>query len=222
MTTIKDIDEDIRAHHLLKHPFYAAWSKGEVPLPTLADYARQYYHFESNFPRFVGATYSRLTDAAHRRVLLENLVDEEGRSPTHPELWMDFAASVGATKQSVRSARPTPATQHLLDVYDRATLRGSAASGLGALYAYESIFPEVAAEKSRGLRSHYGIRSKAAHEFFRVHTFADMAHSDAERQVMRSLIRASPEAALTMRSEARRSMRGWWSFLDSFGVAPSP
>lgn len=88
------------------------------------------------------------------------------------------------------------------------------------MYAYESIFPEVAAEKSRGLRSHYGIRSKAAHEFFRVHSVADVAHSAAERRVMGTLIRESPEAALTMRAEARRSMRGWWSFLDSFGVAP--
>jgi pyrroloquinoline-quinone synthase len=220
VTTIEEIDEDIRARHLLKHPFYTAWSRGEIPLATLADYARQYYQFESNFPRYVAATYSRLSDPAQRRVLLDNLVDEEGRSPTHPELWVDFAQAVGASARSVRSALPGPATQHLLDVYERATLQGSAASGLGALYAYESIFPEVAAEKSRGLRSHYGIRSKAAHEFFRVHSFADVAHSAAERRVMQNLIRESPEAALTMRSEARRSMRGWWSFLDSFGVAP--
>jgi pyrroloquinoline-quinone synthase len=220
VTTIHEIDADIRARHLLKHPFYSAWSRGEIPLSTLAEYARQYYQFESNFPRYVGATYAQLTDPSQRRVLLENLMDEEGRPPTHPELWLDFAASVGASSRSVQAARPSESMQHLLNVYERATLKGTAPSGLGALYAYESIFPEVAAEKSRGLRDHYSIRSRAAHEFFRVHSFADMAHSAAERRVMQSLMRQSPEAGIVMRGEARRSMRAWWSFLDSFGIAP--
>jgi pyrroloquinoline-quinone synthase len=216
VTTLREIDQEIRARHLLKHPFYQSWAKGEVPLETLADYARQYYAFESNFPRFVAGAYSRLTDPRQRRVLLENLVDEEGRSPTHPELWLDFARSVGASPQSVTGAQRSPATQRLLDVYESASVKGSAARGLGALYAYESIFPEVAAEKSRGLREQYGIRSKAAHEFFRVHTSADVEHSQAERRVMSELARVSPEAALQMRTEARRSMRAWWGFLDSF------
>jgi pyrroloquinoline-quinone synthase len=101
MTTVANLDHLIRERHLLKHPFYLAWTKGEVAESTLRNYAGQYYQFESNFPRYVAATYSRLEDPASRRVLLENLIDEEGRSPPHPELWVDFGRGLGMTAKSV-------------------------------------------------------------------------------------------------------------------------
>ncbi len=218
VTTVARLDRMIRSRHLLKHPFYTAWSKGEVPLPTLRRYAEQYYQFEANFPRYVAATYARLRDPRLRRTLLENLVDEEGRSPTHPELWLDFAAAIGQPPSAVRRARPAPATRRLLTTYERATLGGSVARGLGALYAYESIFPEVAAEKSRGLREAYGIVDPRAHEFFRVHTVADVEHSRAERAIMRSVLRNDPSAGPPMERDCRRSLGAWWRFLDAFPV----
>jgi pyrroloquinoline-quinone synthase len=216
VTTVASLDRMIRERHLLKHPFYTAWSKGEVPLSTLGQYAEQYYQFESNFPRYVAATYARIPEPRLRRTLLENLVDEEGRSPTHPELWLDFARSVGRTANAVARARPRPATRQLLRTYSDATLGGSAAAGLGALYAYESIFPEVAAEKSRGLREQYGITDPRAHEFFRVHTTADVEHSRAEREIMHAVLRNSPTAGREMERNCERSIDAWWRFLDSF------
>jgi pyrroloquinoline-quinone synthase len=216
VTTVATLDRMIRARHLLKHPFYTAWSKGEVSLPTLGRYAEQYFQFESNFPRYVAATYARLTDAAIRRPLLENLVDEEGRAPTHPDLWLDFARALGKSPAAVRRAPPMAGTRHLLDTYARATFGRSAAEGLGALYAYESIFPEVAAEKSRGLREQYGITDPRAHEFFRVHTVADVEHSGAERAAMRSVLRNDRAAGPAMARGCRRSIDAWWGFLDGF------
>jgi len=215
MTTIQDLDRRVRQRHLLRHPFYAAWSRGELPLATLQEYARQYYHFEVNFPRYVAGAYARVTNPRSRRFLLENLIDEEGRSPTHPELWLDFARAIGARTPPPRPAGPT---RRLLSVYERHALRGEAAGALGALYAYESQFPEVAAEKSRGLRANYGIRSKAAHEFFRVHTFADVEHSAAERRLLRDLLRTNPRAGPEAERGLRDSLEAWWSFLDGFPV----
>lgn len=216
MTTIRDLDRLVRRQHLLQHPFYTAWSKGELPLETLREYARQYYHFEVNFPRYVAGAYSRITSPADRRVLLENLVDEEGRSPTHPELWLDFARAIGARSPPSRPARPT---QRLLAAYERHALGGSAPAALGALYAYESQFPAVAAEKSRGLRAHYGIHSKSAHEFFRVHTFADVEHSAAERRLLRSYLGEDAKAGRDAEHGLRDSLAAWWGFLDGFPVA---
>jgi pyrroloquinoline-quinone synthase len=215
MTTVRDLDRLVERRHLLKHPFYTAWSRGTLPLDTLREYAAQYYHFEVNFPRYVAGAYAQVERPEDRKVLLKNLVDEEGRSPTHPELWQHFAQSIGA---DVFSRRPTPATHRLLRVYEHRAVRGSAPSALGALYAYESQFPRVAAEKSRGLREHYGIRSKAAHEFFRVHTFADVEHSAAERELLARYLRGDPEAGATARESVRDSLAAWWAFLDSFGI----
>lgn len=210
------IDRLIRERHLLTHPFYTAWSRGELSLPTLREYGQQYYRFESDFPRFVAATYAHLTDPAARRQLLENLVDEEGRDPTHPTLWTDFVRGIGGPARPARFSPPTPATRALCATYEQLTLHGSAAQGLGALYAYEAQFPAVAAEKSRGLRAHYGITDPKTHEFFRVHSVADVEHSAAERRVLGRAIRASPAAQLQALRASRASLGAWWSFLDQF------
>jgi pyrroloquinoline-quinone synthase len=216
--TVGRIDELLRQRHLLKHPFYVAWSNGELPLDTLRDYAGQYYRFESAFPRYVAAAYSRLARSEDRRVLLENLLDEEGRPPTHPELWLDFARGIGLSRRATVEAAPHGATRELLACYERLT-RKSPEEAVAALYAYESIFPEIAAEKSRGLRAHYGIRGRAAHEFFRVHTEADVEHARAERKVLSGLLEHSPAARLAALRASRASIGAWWSFLDGFPLA---
>lgn len=215
------IDAMLQERHLLKHPFYGAWSRGELPLATLRSYAAQYYRFESNFPRFLAATYSHLERAGDRRVLLENLIDEEGRSPTHPELWLDFAEGIGLPRRAVSTRAPWGATRELLACYERLT-RADGTSGLAALYAYESIFPEIAAEKSRGLRAHYGVRSEMAYEFFRVHTEADVAHSRAEASVLGSFLDRSPAARKRALLASRRAIGAWWSFLDAFPRPGAP
>jgi pyrroloquinoline-quinone synthase len=219
--TVGPIDELLRERHLLKHPFYVAWSSGELPLETLRDYAGQYYRFESAFPRFVAAAYSRLDKAGDRRVLLQNLIDEEGGAPTHPELWLDFARGIGLSRRATLEARPNGATKALLACYERLT-RGRPEEAVSALYAYESIFPEIAAEKSRGLRAHYGIRDRPTHEFFRVHTGADVEHSRAERSVLSGLLAHSPAARLAALRASRSSIGAWWSFLDAFPMPAGP
>jgi pyrroloquinoline-quinone synthase len=212
---VAPIDRLLRERHLLKHPFYVAWSRGDLPLSTLRSYAGQYYHFESNFPRYVAAAYASLHDSSERRVLLENLTDEEGRDPTHPELWLDFAEGIGVARRSARGARPFPATRELLATYERLT-RAGPARALAALYSYESIFPEIAAEKSRGLRAMYGISDPKTHEFFRVHTGADVAHSRAEREILESELRRTPSSSGPALRAATRAIGAWWSFLDAF------
>jgi len=217
--TVGPIDALLQERHLLKHPFYVAWSRGELPIETLRDYAGQYFRFEAAFPRFVAAAYSQLARTEDRRVLLENLIDEEGRSPTHPELWLDFARGIGLSRKATLSARPYGATESLLACYERLTRKGPE-EAVSALYAYESIFPEIAAEKSRGLRAHYGIRDRATHEFFRVHTEADVEHSGAERKVLSGLLAHSPAARLAALRASRASIGAWWSFLDAFPAGP--
>ena len=216
MASVRALDRVIHDRHLLKHPFYVAWAKGEVPIETLREYAAQYYHFERNFPRYVAGAYARIERPEDRKTLLDNLVDEEGRSPTHPELWLGFGRAIGLSSRAAKSGRPSVATQNLLSTYERHTLHGDAASALGALYAYESIFPEVAAEKSRGLKEMYGLRSKGAHEFFRVHTTADVAHSDAERRALESELRGSADARRSAERAVTETVDAWWGFLDSF------
>ena len=76
------IDEIIRNKSLLTHPFYQAWNKGELPLDSLREYAAQYYHFELAYPTFLSGLHHRCSDPTVRRLLLDNLWDEEHGEPS--------------------------------------------------------------------------------------------------------------------------------------------
>ena len=89
------IDIDIAEKHLLKHPFYLAWTRGELSKEALTDYARQYYHHVAAFPTYLSAVHAKCDDQATRKQILSNLIDEEGGSPNHPELWVKFAEGLG-------------------------------------------------------------------------------------------------------------------------------
>src|ERR671918_3159157 len=77
MDLIDRIDALIAERHLLKHPFYVKWRDGTLPTESIQEYARQYYAFESTFPRLLSNLHSRSDRADVRQSLLDNLWDEE-------------------------------------------------------------------------------------------------------------------------------------------------
>src|SRR4029077_5374263 len=89
------IDNDIAEKHLLQHPFYLAWTRGELSKEALTDYAKQYYHHVAAFPTYLSAVHANCGDQATRKQLLVNLMDEEAGSPNHPELWKKFVEALG-------------------------------------------------------------------------------------------------------------------------------
>ena len=66
-----------------------------------------------------------------------------------PRLWLMFACGLGESEEAVRAQALNPETQALIDTF-RTLSRRSYASGLGALYAYESQFPASPRPRSRG------------------------------------------------------------------------
>ena len=182
--TLDTIDAQIAARHLLTHPFYQTWQRGELTPQALSDYAAQYYHHVAAFPTYLSALHSHTPVAATRRALLENLVDEEAGHPNHPELWLDFAAGVGASAETVLATEAQPETKALVAVFDDICRHGSVAAGLAALYSYESQIPAVAETKIEGLQRFYGVQSEDTLAYFRVHQEADVAHAAAERALL--------------------------------------
>ena len=45
------LDNKIADYNLLNHPFYQAWSAGELPVDALRSYAREYGAFISTLPK---------------------------------------------------------------------------------------------------------------------------------------------------------------------------
>ena len=85
---------------MLNHPFYVDWSKGELSRERLEEYARQYYHFEVAFPRFLSAIHTRTESPQIRQLILDNLWDEEHGERNHPVLWLEFAGALGVSPVS--------------------------------------------------------------------------------------------------------------------------
>jgi pyrroloquinoline-quinone synthase len=185
------IDERIADRSLLLHPFYQAWTRGELPIPALRDYARQYYHHVAAFPTYLSALHSHTEDQQVRRQVLANLMDEEAGSPNHPELWLNFAEATGLSRDDASNDELWPETENLIRTFRRICRDGSVAQGLAALYAYESQIPSVAESKIKGLESFYGINTPSGLEYFRVHIEADREHSRVERELLASALDVS-------------------------------
>jgi len=207
MSLLDDVDALIDSRRLLDHPFYTKWVSGTLPKEAIQEYCRQYFAFESSFPRFLSAIHSRTEDPAARQHLLENLWDEERGAENHRELWLRFAEGLGVAREDVENADRNEATRALVDTYTSACEDPSA--GVAAVHAYERQVPAVAAAKIAGLGEHYGIDDDRTLAFWKVHEGLDVEHADAEREILDASDRDR------VFDGTRRALDAWWAFLDA-------
>src|SRR5207253_6116577 len=148
-----ELEQRIARHDLLCHPFYKAWSAGELTREELREYSADYYHHVAAFPTYLSALHSRLQDGELRREVLRNLCDEEIEGAAHSDLWLNFSAGMGASAEEVRKSEPVKEVDELIATFRKLASTGSTASALAAFYAYESQVPRVAKEKAIGLKN---------------------------------------------------------------------
>lgn len=205
------IDAAVEARAMLTHPFYQAWEEGRLTRDALKAYAMQYFHHVEAFPRAVSAVHANCPDPKGRRLLAENLAEEEGvgaGKDDHATLWLGFAAGMGADEGEVRAVNLTPETAQLIETFRRLS-RGSYASGLGALYAYESQLPAIAKSKIKGLVERYHASEPRTLRFFEVHEAADIEHADVCRELLDALPEADRAQAHAAACELADALRGF-------------
>jgi len=207
----QEIDALVEQKHLLKHPFYTAWTQGILPMEALRGYAGQYYRHVLSFPTYLSAVHSETPDLETRQYLLENLIDEERGSENHPELWLRFAEGIGCRREDVRAAAPLPETAACDHTFRQIAAQGPAC-GLAALYAYESMVPAVAASKIDGLKRHYGIDEDGTLRFFNVHVEVDERHAEVARGLLERTAPADERAAA--KKAAADALDALWGLLD--------
>lgn len=198
---LRSIDAAIESRHVLKHPFYVAWQRGELSPEALRTYAAQYYRHVAAFPTYISALHARCDDLETRQALLRNLRDEEEGPDHHPGLWLRFAEAVGCGADEAESAAPLPETANAIASFRDAVGEGPVSRGLAALYAYEAMVPAVAAEKIRGLAEHYGIEGSPGTDYFEVHRTLDVEHADESREALAARLAGASEDEA---DEARR------------------
>jgi pyrroloquinoline-quinone synthase len=192
-STLEVLHEKIHAKHLLQHPFYVAWSKGELSIEDLRDYARQYFAHVRAFPAYLSEMHARCEDLDSRRVIARNLADEEGGAVTHPELWLDFARGLGVDPDAVLSAEARPGVRTLIETFRKVARMDTGLAAAG-LYCYEKQIPAVSAAKIDGLKENYAIQDEDTLRYFAVHQEADVEHA-AQWEALLARHAVSPEQA---------------------------
>jgi len=203
----------------LCHPFYKAWSAGELTRKDLRQYAQDYYHHVEAFPSYLAALGLRLEEGELRRSVLANMCDEkgvEGRpgkdSIPHSELWLDFAEGMGSSR-NLEWHTPAPEIRQLIRHFRQVASEGSAEEALAVFYAYESQVPHIAKEKERGLRESYGADDKTC-GYFSLHATADVYHSKVWRKQLENRIASHPKTADAALDAAENAACMLWKALD--------
>ena len=215
----KLLEERVAKYDLLCHPFYQAWSAGQLTRDDLRAYAQDYYHHVDAFPSYLAAFALRLNEGELRRAVLANMCDEKGvkdgkgkDAVPHSDLWLDFAEGMGSSR-NLEWHRPIAEIRQLIQHFQRVANEGTPEEALAAFYAYESQVPRVATEKNRGLRERYKADDKTC-GYFALHTTADVYHSNVWRNQLEERIAANPEAANAALNAAENAARMLWRALD--------
>ncbi len=207
------LDQVISHYDLLRHPFYQAWSFGELTAQDIAEYSRDYYHHVEAFPRALVQFARRLPNTELRAVVLANLAEEMGPRPldSHASLWLDFAEGFGVTRPI--QTRPSAAVKELIIFFEAMAREGTPEEVLAALYAYESQVPRISTEKLRSLREFYGADDRAC-QYFLVHITADVAHAQSWRTQLKKCIESDSRHASRSLSAATMAASALWEALD--------
>jgi pyrroloquinoline-quinone synthase len=208
-----ELDARIAKYDLLCHPFYKAWTAGELTREDLRHYGQNYFHHVNAFPEYLQAFASRLPQDEVRRAVEANRADEMGEHGSHPhsELWLDFVEGMGGERTA--SVKPIAEIDSLIQRFHSAAIEGEPEEALATFYAYESQVPRVAAEKARGLQAMYGADAKTC-EYFTLHTTADVYHSRVWNQELANSVESIPAAADRALNAAENAAKALWNALD--------
>ena len=204
------LNKKLDQYHLLNHPFYKSWNEGTLTREIIKDYAEQYYQHVKAFPRYISATHSLCEDIEKRKILLENLNDEENRDADHPKLWKNFALAMDADAEELEKVKPYQFTRDMIDNFFK-NGRSTYAEGLASLYTYERQIPEIAETKIQGLKKFYGVKSKEGLEFFEAHKSADVIHRAECEKLLDAL---SKEEQIKAEKASLKTAKFLWNFLS--------
>ena len=209
-----ELNKKLDQYHLLNHPFYKSWNEGKLTREIIKDYAEQYYQHVKAFPRYISATHSICDDIEKRKILLENLQDEENPNGDHPKLWKNFALAMGADVDKIEDVKREWFTNDMIENFFHQA-RKSYAEGLASLYTYERQIPEIAETKIRGLKNFYGVTSKEGLEFFEAHKAADVIHRKECEKLLDAL---TEEEKVKAEKASMLTARYLWNFLSGMST----
>src|ERR1041384_8487612 len=109
---IEDLQHVLHQRHPRPHPVRQLLLSGRLTKEQLQWWARNQFHEFRNIHRFFGVRYQKCPLPELRRMLLENMVEEEGEDlfggkyPSHPDLWVKFANGLRIASNDILDYEP--------------------------------------------------------------------------------------------------------------------
>jgi pyrroloquinoline-quinone synthase len=183
-TLIENLQETLRLRHPKPHPIRQLLLSGRLTKAQLQWWARNQFHEFRNIHRFFGVRYQKCPIPGLRRMLLENMVEEEGEDlfggkyPSHRELWVQFAEGLGIARDDVLNYEPLPGIRAALEMYVALVERSHWAVAIGTGLVFEGGGPRRMKEEREALEAYYPWIPKTSLDFFRAHEYHDEGHGN--------------------------------------------
>lgn len=174
---------------------------GALPVLVLREYAKQAYLWKRYAQDLLPVLIPKAPDDV-RRLLIKNLVSEEGLGgePPHLQLLVDFGEEIGAKAKDFYTAEPILEVDALCNFYARIFYGGTiveAAAGFN--FAFEGLLAKEYPKIAAALKQHYHISSKGL-RFWDIHIEADAEHSGDGEMILNKYA-TTPE----LQAKARRA-----------------
>lgn len=206
---LRQLKEEIASSPKLRvnHPFVKAVCAGTASMEQIRKWALQDYQFRSAVPRIAMLRYLACTDPEIAPRLFD-VVEEETRgllpgSAGHPNMFVEFAESIGITRKELENAELRPATAAHLYYAELIIHTLPWFVVMAAQVGAEGTFPPVVAALGQGFIKQYGMRPESV-RFFTVHAEADEEHGKLAEDIALKYITSPPLQAQTRAVTLRR------------------
>jgi len=186
---------------LMYHPLNQAIFTGSLPVPVLREYAKQAYLWKRYAQDLLPVLIPKAPEDV-RRLLIKNLVSEEGLGgePPHLQLLIEFGEEIGANADEFYTAEPVLEVDALCNFYARIFYGGTiveAAAGFN--FAFEGLLAREYPKIAEALKKHYHISPKGL-RFWDIHIEADAEHSGDGEMILNKYATTAE-----LRGKARRA-----------------
>jgi pyrroloquinoline-quinone synthase len=181
---IDDLHNTLQQRHPKPHPIRQLLLGGQLSREQLCWWAKNQFHEFRNIHRFFGVRYQKCPIPELRRMLLENMVEEEGEDlfggkyGSHRDLWVQFAAGLGIARDEILNYEPLPGIRAALEAYVSLVEQSHWAVAIGTGLVFEGGGPKRMKEEREALEKYYSWIPSSSLDFFRAHEYHDEGHGN--------------------------------------------
>ncbi len=206
---VRSLREEIKSSpkQRVNHPFVLSVSEGKASMEQIRAWALQDYQFRRIVPRISMLRYLACTDPEFQPRIYGVVQDEtrglRAGSIGHPDMFVEFAESIGVTRHELETAALRPATAAHLYYAELIVHTLPWFVVMAAQMGAEGTFPPAVAALGKGLIKNYGLKPEQV-RFFTVHFEADEEHGTLAEEIALRYLSTAPLQEQTREVTLRR------------------